>query len=59
MTTYVALIQQGMVLDQKALAVGEDQNQLQAQAEKAAQTLNSQEQGFGEGWTAVVVEVGA
>lgn len=59
MTQFVALIQQGMILDQQALAVGEDEQALQAQANAAADKLNSEQQGFGEGWTAAVVPVKA
>lgn len=57
MAQFVALIQQGMVLDQKVLAVGDDQVKLQAQADAEATKLNDAQTGFGEGWTAVVVPV--
>jgi hypothetical protein len=57
MSQYVALVQQGMILDQKVVAYGPDQESVLAQAEQAATLLNSAETGFGEAWTAVALEV--
>jgi hypothetical protein len=57
MTQFVALIQQGMVLDQNVVAVGDDEAALQTQATEAAEKLNNEQTGFGEGWTAVVLPV--
>lgn len=57
MTTFVALIQQGTVLDQKALAVGEDEAALQEQADQAAHSANDAQTGESLAWAAVVVPV--
>lgn len=58
-TTYVALIQQGMVLDQRVIAVGDSEFDLKGQAVAAAAELNEQQTGESEGYTAVVLAVPA
>lgn len=55
--TYVAIIQQGMVLDQRVIAVGIDQQELQKASKAEAAKLNSQETGFAEEYEAVVLKV--
>lgn len=57
MAQFVALVTQGMVLDQKALAVGTNQAELEKLATAEAQKLNDEQEGFGEGWSAVVIPV--
>jgi hypothetical protein len=57
MTQYVGIVQQGMVLDQKVIVSGSEQGMIQRQADEAAKRLNDAQQGFGEGWTAVVLPV--
>jgi len=54
--TYVALVQQGMVLDQRALATGTDLPALQAVADAEAAKLNAGAD-MTEGYTAVVLAV--
>jgi hypothetical protein len=55
--TYVGLIQQGMVLDQKVVVVSDDEASVLQQAKNAAETINDSQTGFGEGWTAVALKV--
>ncbi len=54
--TYVALVQQGMVLDQRALATGTDQQELQALARSEAAVLNAGAS-MTVAYTAVVLEI--
>ena len=56
---FVALIQQGIQLDQRVVSTGTDEAAIQSQAVAAATKLNSEQQGFGAAWTAVVLSVGS
>ena len=56
---FVALIQQGIPLDQRVVSTGTDEAAIQSQAVAAATKLNSEQQGFGAAWTAVVLSVGS
>jgi hypothetical protein len=55
--TFVAIVQQGMVLDQRAVAGCRNEADAQAEADAAAKKLNDEQTGFGEGWNAVVLAV--
>ena len=55
--TYVAVIQQGMVLDQRVVTVCENQADAEAEAVAEAKKLNDAQTGFGEGWSVAVLAV--
>jgi hypothetical protein len=57
MTEFVALVQQGTIMDQRVVGVSPDQERVLAMAEVEASRLNGEQTGFGLGWSAVVLPV--
>lgn len=57
MTQYVGIIQQGLVLGQKAIVSGTAKGMIQRQVEEAAKKLNDAQRGFGDAWVPVVLPV--
>lgn len=53
---YIGLIQQGMVLDQKCVAMGADLNAVTEEAAAQAKKVNDAETGEAEGYSSVVLE---
>lgn len=57
MTQYIAIIQQGLVMGQEAVAIKGSQDEAYEAALKAAEHKNQRVSGFGDQWVANVVQL--